>query len=619
MNARSESLVSFIGAGPGDVELLTLKARRLIEAADVVLYAGSLVNPAILAFARPGAVIHDTARMPLARQVELMTTAVRAGQQVARLHTGDPAIYGALHEQTRALGAAGVPFQVVPGVSSAFAAAAALGLEYTLPELTQTVILTRMSGRTPVPAAEELRALAAHRTSLVIFLSTGLLREVTVELTAAGYAPETPVALVYRASWPDQKVVRGTVATLADLAEQQELTHQGLIVISPGLADVAPPASHLYGGWQADAPRRRRTAVLALTVPGLKLARTLQAQLPEADLHLPERLSTPEDADRSDVRVFRESIRQALQGAFTGYDSLVCVMATGIVVRELAPLLTNKHTDPAVVVVDANGQHAISLLSGHEGGANRLAQRVAAITGGQAVITTASDGQGLPALDVLAQTEGWCPHPQSRLAQVMAALVNGESIGVVADDGFWPAEVDAARGPTPCWVHCASWQDAHAQGLRHLVCVTIHEPPADLWSSFESAVVYHPRALVVGVGCNRHTSADEIRAAVGDTLAAAGLAEAAVACLASVTAKADEPGLLAVAQEHGWPFEIVTPEAIRTLKDLPNPSPYAQRALGVAGVAEPAALLVARTDRLLVEKRKFMNVTVAVALKGERP
>jgi len=604
-------MVWFIGAGPGDVELLTVKARRLIGEADVILYAGSLVNPAVLAHARPDATILDTAHLRLDRQVEVMVDAARAGRLVARLHTGDPSVYGALHEQTTALAAAGVPFGVVPGVSSAFAAAAALGLEYTLPEITQTVILTRMAGRTPVPPAEELRALAAHRSSLVVFLSTGLLREVVDELVAAGYGPDAPVALVYRASWPDEQVVRGTVGTIADLADEQELTHQGLIIVSPALASVAQPASHLYGGYQEPGSRREGTAVLALTVPAIALARTLASRLPGAVLHLPERLAEPGDAGRADVRLFRESVRQALQGAFAESSSLVCVMAAGIVVRELAPLLGSKHSDPAVVVVDARGAFAVSLLGGHEGGANRLAREVAGITGGQAVVTTASDGQGIPALDVLARDAGWAAHPRSRLAAVMAATVNGEQVGVVAGDGSdWPA--DAA---SPSWVRCDAWQEARDRGLRALVLLTTREPAAELWGAFCDVAVYHPRSLVVGVGCNRGTPASEIRDAVTATLRDAGLAEAAIACLATVTAKAGEPGLVEAARDAGWPLEIVSAEDIRGAGDPPNPSAHAQRALGVPGVAEPAAMLVAGSPSLLVPKRKFTNVTVAVAMK----
>ncbi|MGQ9890170.1 MAG: precorrin-4 C(11)-methyltransferase, partial [Aggregatilineales bacterium] len=227
--------VYFIGAGPGDPELLTIKAQQLIAEADVILYAGSLVNPAVLRYARPDAEIHNTAALPLSEQAALMTDAAGRGKIVARLHTGDPTIFGALAEQMAALDAAGTPYAIVPGISSAFAAAAALGIEYTLPEETQTLILTRLGRKMPVPTAEALAGLAAHRSSMAIFLSIGMIAEVVDALYAAGYLADTPVAVVFRASWPDEQIVRGILADIAERVRRAELTHQGLIIVSPAL------------------------------------------------------------------------------------------------------------------------------------------------------------------------------------------------------------------------------------------------------------------------------------------------------------------------------------------------------------------------------------------------
>ena len=605
-----KGMVYFIGAGPGDPELITVKGQRLVASADLILYAGSLVSAEILKYAPPSAEVHNSAGMKLEQQVALMSAAAEQGKAVARLHTGDPSIYGAIAEQMKALDELEIPYQVIPGVSSAFAAAAALGLEYTLPDVTQTLILTRMSGRTPVPELENLRSLAAHRSSMAIFLSAGLLHEVVEELQAAGYEKDTPIALVYRASWQDQQIIRGTLETIADLAEQGELTHQSLIIVSPALGASDLQASHLYGGFQETVPQRKGTAILTLTAPAVELGRRLLGQLPGATLYLPERLSQPSDATQPNVRPFRESIRQVLQSAFVERESLVCIMASGIVARELAPLLKNKHNDPAVVVMDSEGRFAVSLLSGHEGGANRLARRLAKITGGQAVITTASDAQKIPALDVLAKERGWKLNPKSRLAAVMAALVNGEPVAVVQEDGAWLDEDQFPDG-----VFCPSLESARERGFRALTLITAHEPPAGLWADFSKAVVCHPPALVVGVGCNRGTPAAEIREAIETTLREAGLALESAARLATVTAKADEAGLIQTAHEMGWDLNLVAPEQIAQIENLPNPSPRAQKALGVQGVAEPSALIVAGSKKLLVEKRKFQNVTVAVAFK----
>ncbi len=613
MKGSSTGIVYFIGAGPGDPELITVKGQSLTASADVILYAGSLVSAEMLKYASAGAEIYNSAGMKLEQQIALMTQAAKQGKVVARLHTGDPSIYGAIAEQMKALDELQIPYQVIPGVSSAFAAAAALGLEYTLPDITQTLILTRMSGRTPVPERENLRSLAAHRSSLVIFLSTGLIQEVTGELRAAGYPPDTPLALVYRASWPDERILRGTLADIAAQAEAQELTHQGLIIVSPALESAAPQASHLYGGFQEKTARRSGTGILALTAPAVELGRRLLGQLPEATLYLPERLGAASDRNPKNIRPFRASIRQALQSAFAAHESLVCIMAAGIVVRELAPLLENKHSDPAVVVMDTEGRFAVSLLSGHEGGANRLARRLAALTGGQAVITTASDLQDIPALDVLARERGWKLDPRSNLAGVMAARVNGDPVALLQDPQcqWMTAEETADLRP------CASWQDARDNPPQALVAVTFRASPPDLWPASVEMAVYYPPALAVGVGCNRNTPADEIQAAIETTLQEAGLARESVACLASVEDKANETGLLQVSVRNGWPLNVVSRQQIQQIGELPNPSPHAQKALGVPGVAEPAALLTARSDILLVKKRKFPNVTVAVALKKE--
>ena len=211
-------MVHIVGAGPGDPELITVKGRRYLEEADVVIYAGSLVNPALLAVCREDAVIHNSAKMTLDEVIAVIEEAEAAGKMTVRLHTGDPAIYGAIQEQMDAMAKKGIAYDVVPGVSSFLAAAAALRQEYTLPGISQTVINTRQPGRTPVPEREQLRALAAHQSTMCIFLSITMLETVVAELIAGGYPVDTPVAVVYKATWPEQEVVRGTLADIAEKA-----------------------------------------------------------------------------------------------------------------------------------------------------------------------------------------------------------------------------------------------------------------------------------------------------------------------------------------------------------------------------------------------------------------
>ena len=200
------SKVYFIGAGPGDPDLMTIKAASLLAEADLVIYAGSLVNPDVLKFAKPGAALHDSKEMELSEIIAMMKEYVSQGKAVARVHTGEPSLYGAIAEQMAELDKAGIDYEVVPGVSSAFAAAAALKCELTLPEVNQTVIFTRLEGRTGVPKEESLASLSKHRATMVIFLSVGEIEKVVAELRV-GYPEDTPAAVVYKASWPEQKII----------------------------------------------------------------------------------------------------------------------------------------------------------------------------------------------------------------------------------------------------------------------------------------------------------------------------------------------------------------------------------------------------------------------------
>lgn len=238
-------MVHFVGAGPGAEDLITLRGAELLRRADVVVYAGSLVNPALLHNCRPDCVIHNSAEMDLEAVLTVMERAESEGKTTVRLHTGDPSLYGAVREQIDALRERGIAFDVTPGVSSFSAAAAALETEYTLPGVSQTVILSRAAGRTPVPEKEALPGLAAHGASMVLFLSAGHLEKVQAELLAGGCAPDTPAALVYRASWPEEKLCRCTVGTLAETGAGEEIRKTALVLVGDFLGN-AYQRSRLY-------------------------------------------------------------------------------------------------------------------------------------------------------------------------------------------------------------------------------------------------------------------------------------------------------------------------------------------------------------------------------------
>jgi len=229
--------VLFVGAGPGDPELITVKGLKALQAAEVVVYAGSLVNPALLAECPPGCEVHDSAPLTLEQVSEILVAGARSGKQVVRLHTGDPSLYGAIQEQFEQLKGAGIGYRVIPGVTAAFAAAASLGQELTLPEVSQTLVLTRIEGRTPVPDSEKLSKIAAIGGTLCLYLSVGMMDKVVEELLAGGvFTPATPVAVVSRASWPDEQTVEGSLADIAGKVAAAGIKRQALILVGEALA-----------------------------------------------------------------------------------------------------------------------------------------------------------------------------------------------------------------------------------------------------------------------------------------------------------------------------------------------------------------------------------------------
>lgn len=229
-------MVHFVGAGPGAPDLITQRGAALLQTADCIIYAGSLVNPALLYMAKPGCAIYNSAQMTLEQVLDVMHRMETEGKTTVRLHTGDPCLYGAIREQMDALDAADIAYDDTPGVSSFCGAAAALNAEYTLPAVSQTVIITRMEGRTPVPEKETLASLASHGATMVIFLSIGLIDKVQQALLQGAYTQNTPAAVVYKATWTEEKIVHCTVGTLAQSTKQAGITKTALIVVGDFLA-----------------------------------------------------------------------------------------------------------------------------------------------------------------------------------------------------------------------------------------------------------------------------------------------------------------------------------------------------------------------------------------------
>jgi precorrin-4/cobalt-precorrin-4 C11-methyltransferase len=238
--------VVFIGAGPGDPELITLKGKKWLEKADVVIYTGSLLNPEYLKYCKKGAELYDSAKMGLPEMLKVMVAGAKADKMVVRLHDGDPSFYGAIQEVMTDLDKEGIEYFRIPGISCLLGGAAALNRELTLPNISQTVIITRPEGRTPVPEAESIRKLAAHQATMVIFLGTPHIKKVVEELQKGGYAKGTPCQIVYKATWPEQKIVKGTLADIVEKVAAQGITETALIFVGRVLDPAAYDLSKLY-------------------------------------------------------------------------------------------------------------------------------------------------------------------------------------------------------------------------------------------------------------------------------------------------------------------------------------------------------------------------------------
>ena len=237
--------VHFVGAGPGAEDLITVRGMRLLEKTDVIIYAGSLVNPALLNYAK-NAEVYNSATMTLAEVIDVMKRASAQGKDIVRLHTGDQSIYGAVKEQMEELDKLGIAYDSCPGVSACFGAAAALNLEYTLPGISQSLIITRMRGKTDVPDRESIRSFSAHKATMAIYLSSSLLNELSAELIEGGYSPETPAAIVYKATWPEQKSFLCTVSSLAETAAQNNITKTAIILVGEVISPEMIEKSKLY-------------------------------------------------------------------------------------------------------------------------------------------------------------------------------------------------------------------------------------------------------------------------------------------------------------------------------------------------------------------------------------
>ena len=605
-----KALVEFVGAGPGAEDLITVRGLRALEQADLVVYAGSLVNPAHLKACKADCTCLDSASMNLGEQIEAMSDAALTGKRVVRLHTGDPAMYGAINEQIRGLAQKGVAASIIPGVSSVFAAAAALGCELTSPDVSQSVVLTRTPGRTPMPQGEDAAAFARTGAMLVFFLSTGKVGELMRHLMEqGGLAEDTPAAIVYRASWPDERILRGTVGDIARQAEEAGLGRQALVIVGRALG-ANGTASRLYDADFSHGYRNRlvsedfdgRCALYAFTDKGLTRAREIAA-----GLGLPTVLhSTHPSGAEGIVHIPAQDFDSRLAANWAQFDAHIFIGATGIPFRKAAPLLRDKSIDPAVLACPESGSHVIALTSGHFGGTNRLARRIARITGGQAVIGSPADVNGLPAFDeAAAQEHARILNPEAVRA-LNAALLDGSPIAFCGTRAVFErhfastGQVAFFENPQDVTCgHAVLWDSENTlpEGMLHL----------DVSS----------RAFVLGVGCRRGVKPQELRLVAERYLSEFGLNAENIAGIATCTVKEDEPAILGLGEAWQVPVAFHSAEELDAVP-VSAPSEKVREKVGTASVCEAACLLSAGygsipQPTLYAPKSAFGDVTLALA------
>lgn len=601
--------IHFIGAGPGAEDLITERGAALLKEADVVVYAGSLVNPGHLKRCRPKAELHDSAKMNLEEQVEVMARGVLEGKKVVRLHTGDPSMYGAIAEQFDLLDKKGIESIVVPGVSSVFAAAAALRTELTYPGIAQSLVLTRTPGRTPMPSGEACEAFAKTGATLAFFLSAGKLDELAARLISAGKSPDTAAAVVYRATWPDEKIIRGTLSTIAAETARAGIGRQALILVGDAIGAHDCGQSLLYHGQFSHGYRNEKEderfngscAFYAFTAKGARKAVEISQSLGKTVIYSVGRSGEEEGVNR----VAPEDFDQLLARQWNQFDAHVFVGAAGIAVRKTAPLLRDKATDPAVVSCSESGSHLIPLLSGHLGGGNRLARRLARISGGEAVITTATDTRGITAFDEAAAREQACVLNPDAIKALNAALLSGDSILF-----HGPQEIYERY-----WKECPQVIPAETGGKE---ATETPDVPAVYWDMTAPETVGKAPALsirsasfVLGIGCKKGTDPELLKQSAEEFLHRQGLSRSRLKALASCTLKEQEPAILALAEQWGVPFQVFTPDELDKV-DIPTPSDAVFEKTGTHSVSEASAILA--SGGTLKTPKTVCNGSITLAL-----
>lgn len=601
-------IIYFIGAGPGAPDLITERGARLLSEASLVIYAGSLVSVEQLKRCQASCKLVDSAGLNLEEQVKLMAEEALNGGHVVRLHTGDPCLYGAIAEQIEKLSAYKVQIAIVPGVSSVFAAAASLQSELTYPGISQSLVLTRTPGRTPMPSGESAELFARSGATLAFYLSMGNVDNLYRDLSKGGLNDDTPIAIVYRASWPDEQILRGCLGNMVELVRESGIGRQAIILVGRALTASGNQSllyhsqfSHGYRNHIGSESFSGKCAIYAYTDKALERAKEL---LPILDAEIYTTRSI--DEGLATIHHIKPGTHDSLLAKnWELYDAQIFISATGIAVRKIAPFLVDKTVDPAVVVCNETGEFVISLTSGHLGGANRLSRRIARLTGGKAIISTATDLADIPAFDEIASLKKAKIQNPELIKVLNGALLHHE-----------PILLDAPQHIGSIWADIPNVRIGNIESKTENEKAVLWIPsnkPIDLSSIPDNTLIIQSQEIILGIGCKRNTPLAEIEYHIQDFLSAHDLHIGDIKCLASCSLKTDEPGLLAFSKQYGLSLETYDIEDLKTIS-VPTPSSIVEEKIGTPSVCEAAAIQCSG-GKIIVPKHSSHGITLALAQK----
>lgn len=612
-------MVHFVGAGSGAVDLITVRGAELLKNADIIIYAGSLVNRELLSYAKKDAVIYDSKDMTLSDVINTMKDASEKGLDIVRLHTGEPSIYGAVREQMDELDKLGIEYDSCPGVTAAFGAAAALNIEYTLPDVSQSLIITRMEGRTAVPEGEDIESFAAHQASMAIYLSAGMMDKLAARLISGGYKPDTPAAIVYKATWPDEKKVVTTVEKLAEAAAENGIKNLAVVLVGDAVGHEKYDRSKLYSpdfttefrvakrsiedsscavtdnntkaislhgiGYEVETEGLSDNKRIKSESFDIGLQGKIVNRYPEADIFtftdraeklagkVSEHLAELGNISPAVFRCHMDEVKKRLSFSFEEKRAVIFISASGIAVRCIADYVMDKLCDSPVIVISEDGKYVIPLLSGHVGGANDLAVAIADRLGAFKVITTATDISGGFQLDNYAKSHQLYIADRQLIKSVAAESLENK-------------------------YHEHDAEDDH-QSCVNIINADDHQSHVDMKNTDEyikqliSEGGLVPKVYYLGIGCRRNKPYGDIKNAIESFIADNKIELCRLAAIASIDVKKDEEGIRRWADTNRVPFVVYSAEDLAALGDGFSSSETVLEKVGVDNVCERAAVAAA--------------------------